>query len=290
MTELKNKRLIHALLRQPVDKTPIWIMRQAGRYLPEYRQARAQVSGFLELCQTPELACAVTLQPLARFDLDAAIIFSDILTVPAAMGMELKFLEGEGPRFTTPIRSAKAVQALILPEPHEHLDYVMQAIRLTQHELAGKVPLIGFAGSPWTLAAYMVEGSGSKDFAVIKQFLYQEPVAMHQLLEKLAIAVTAYLNAQIQAGANVVMLFDSWGGVLSESAYLEFSLRYMQQIINGLHRTHNGEKIPVIVFTKNGGQWLESIAASGCDAVGIDWTLDIGKARAPRRPSSCDPR
>ena len=280
MTVFKNTRLINALLKQPVDKTPVWVMRQAGRYLPEYRKIRASVSGFLELCQTPELACQVTLQPLARFDLDAAIIFSDILTVPAAMGMELKFLEGEGPKFSSPLKTQHDIDALIIPEPEEHLGYVMQAIRLTTHELAGKLPLIGFSGSPWTLAAYMVEGQGSKDFAIIKQMLYQAPQLLHQLLKKLASSVTAYLNAQIIAGANVLMIFDTWGGILAEAKYEEFSLSYMREIIASLTPSYQGVKIPVIVFTKNGGQWLEAIASSGCDAVGIDWTLDIAKARA----------
>lgn len=280
MTVFKNTRLINALLKQPVDKTPVWVMRQAGRYLPEYRKIRASVSGFLELCQTPELACQVTLQPLARFDLDAAIIFSDILTVPAAMGMELKFLEGEGPKFSSPLKTQRDIDALIIPEPEEQLGYVMQAIRLTAHELAGKLPLIGFSGSPWTLAAYMIEGQGSKDFAIIKQMLYQEPQLLHQLLKKLAISVTAYLNAQIVAGANALMIFDTWGGILAEAKYEEFSLSYMREIIAGLTPSYQGVKIPVIVFTKNGGQWLEAIASSGCDAVGIDWTLDIAKARA----------
>ncbi len=273
---LKNDRLIRALLRQPVDKTPVWIMRQAGRYLPEYRKIRSQVRGFLELCQTPELACEVTLQPLARFDLDAAIIFSDILTIPEAMGLGLEFVEGEGPQFATPMRDLAQIMKLPIPDPEDDLGYVMETIRLTQQALQGKVPVIGFAGSPWTLAAYMVEGRSSREFAIIKQFLYQEPKALHQLLEKLAKSVILYLNAQVKAGANAIMIFDSWGGVLSEAAYLEFSLKYMEMIIAGLIRAPS---TPVIVFTKGGGLWLEDIAKIGCDAIGLDWTIDIGKAR-----------
>lgn len=277
---LQNDRFIRALLKQPVDRTPIWIMRQAGRYLPEYRATRAKAGNFLTLCKTPELACEVTLQPLARFDLDAAIIFSDILTIPDAMGLGLYFSEGEGPKFQHPIRTAADVEKLFVPDPSKELRYVSDAIALTRRELNNKVPLIGFSGSPWTLATYMVEGGGSKEFHLIKSLLYREPKVLHQLLDVLAKSVTAYLNAQIAAGAQTVMLFDTWGGVLTQSGYQEFSLNYMAQIIAGLQREHNGQKIPVIVFTKNAGQWLETIAEIGSDAIGLDWMTNISDARA----------
>lgn len=279
--KLQNDRIIRALLRQPVDCTPIWIMRQAGRYLPEYRKVRAQAGDFLTLCKTPDLACEVTMQPLQRFDLDAAIIFSDILTIPDAMGLGLHFVEGEGPRFTKPLRTAADIAALPIPDPETELRYVMDAIRLVRQELLGKVPLIGFAGSPWTLASYMVEGGSSKEFRWIKSLLYQEPQALQQLLTKLTQAVTTYLNAQIAAGAQVVMLFDSWGGLLTTPDYQTFSLNYMTEIIANLNlRKSTGERIPVILFTKGGSLWLENMAVSGCDAIGVDWTIDIGAARA----------
>jgi uroporphyrinogen decarboxylase len=280
MTELKNDRLLRALLRQPVDVTPVWIMRQAGRYLPEYRAVREKAGDFKTLCTTPELACEVTLQPLRRFPLDAAILFSDILTIPDAMGLELFFTEGEGPQFRKPVRSAADVDALPVPDPEVELRYVMDAVRLIRRELDGKVPLIGFAGSPWTLATYMVEGGGSKEFALVKRMLFDQPALMHRLLEVLARAVTAYLNAQVAAGAQALMLFDTWGGALSPRDYKEFSLQYMERIVRGLTREHEGRRVPVILFTKNGGQWLEAMAASGCDALGIDWTTDLGDARA----------
>lgn len=280
MTQLANDRLIRALLRQPVDYTPVWLMRQAGRYLPEYRATRAKAGDFMTLCKTPELACEVTLQPLARFDLDAAILFSDILTIPDAMGLGLHFTQGEGPAFSHPIRSEAEVKKLGVPDPETELRYVIDAVRTIKQALANKVPLIGFAGSPWTLATYMVEGGSSKQFSVIKAMLYNQPQTLHQLLNKLALAVTCYLNAQVAAGANAVMIFDTWGGILTTSAYKAFSLAYMQQIISGLTREHNGQKIPVILFTKNGQQWLEAMADSGCDAIGVDWTLDIGQAKA----------
>lgn len=279
MTNLKNDRLIRALLREPVDSTPVWIMRQAGRYLPEYKATREKAGSFMELCKTPELACEVTLQPLDRFSLDAAILFSDILTIPDAMGLGLYFTEGEGPRFERPVRSKSDIKNLAVPDPETELGYVMDAVRLIKSELDGRVPLIGFAGSPWTLATYMVEGSSTKLFSKIKTMMYDEPSLLHQLLGKISQAVSSYLNAQIQAGAEAIMLFDTWGGTLTTSDYQDFSLQYMQQIVSGLPREVNGQRIPVIIFTKGGGQWLEKIAASGCDAVGLDWTIDIGEAR-----------
>ncbi|HRD65131.1 MAG TPA: uroporphyrinogen decarboxylase [Candidatus Competibacter sp.] len=279
MTELRNDRLLRALLRQPVDVTPVWLMRQAGRYLPEYRATRARAGSFLALCQTPELACEVTLQPLARFPLDAAILFSDILTIPDAMGLGLSFSEGEGPIFARPVRSATDIVRLSAPDPETELRYVMDTVRLIRRELAGRVPLIGFSGSPWTLATYMVEGGSSKDFARIKGLLYDQPELLHQLLKTTARAVTAYLNAQVAAGAQALMMFDTWGGVLSPRAYREFSLAYMAQIVADLTREIDGQRIPVILFTKGGGAWLEDIAATGCDAVGVDWAVDLGEAR-----------
>jgi uroporphyrinogen decarboxylase len=280
MSALKNNRFLRALLRQPVDVTPVWMMRQAGRYLPEYRATREKAGNFMRLCQTPELACEVTLQPLARFPLDAAILFSDILTVPDAMGLGLYFEEGEGPRFRKPVRTEADIRALGVPDPEGELRYVLDAVRLIRHELDGRVPLIGFSGSPWTLATYMVEGSSSKEFSTIKAMLYDRPELLHRLLDTVASAVAVYLNAQIAAGAQAVMLFDTWGGALGPREYREFSLAYMTCIIAGLTREQDGQRIPVILFTKGGGQWLESMAASGADALGLDWTTDIGAARA----------
>lgn len=279
MTELVNDRLLRALLRQPVDKTPVWMMRQAGRYLPEYRQVREKAGNFMTLCSTPELACEVTLQPLERFPLDAAILFSDILTIPDAMGLGLYFVEGEGPKFKKPIRSAADVNALSALDPEDELRYVMDAVRLIRRELNGRVPLIGFSGSPWTLATYMVEGSSSKDFARIKTMMYDEPALLHQLLETMAESVILYLNAQIAAGAQAVQIFDTWGGSLSPQCYQDFSLQYMRKIIDGLTRENDGRKVPVILFTKGGGQWLESMAATGADALGLDWTTSLDDAR-----------
>ena len=279
MQPLKNDRLIRALLRQPVDTTPIWIMRQAGRYLPEYRATRSRAGSFMRLCQTPELACEVTLQPLARFPLDAAILFSDILTIPDAMGLGLYFVEGEGPQFERVVRSSADIDALRRPDPEGELRYVMDAVRLIRSELAGRVPLIGFSGSPWTLATYMVEGGASREYAHIKSMLYDQPELLHRLLARLAESVTDYLNAQIQAGAQTVMIFDTWGGILTPSAYRQFSLYYMQCIVDGLMREHAGMRVPVILFTKGGGQWLEAMAETGCDALGLDWTTDIADAR-----------
>ena len=279
MPPLKNDRLLRALLRQPVDATPVWIMRQAGRYLPEYRAIREQAGDFMALCTTPELACEVTLQPLRRFPLDAAILFSDILTVPDAMGLGLYFSEGEGPRFRNPVRSRIDVAQLRVPDPEQELRYVMDAVRLIRRELDGQAPLIGFAGSPWTLATYMIEGGSSREFALIKRMLFDEPDTLHALLETTARAVMLYLNAQIAAGAQAVMIFDTWGGVLTPRDYEAFSLRYMRAIVDGLIREQDGQVVPVILFTKNGGQWLEWIADSGCDAIGLDWTVDLRRAR-----------
>jgi uroporphyrinogen decarboxylase len=277
---LKNDRLIRALLRQPTDTTPVWIMRQAGRYLPEYRATRKQAGSFLDLCKNKELACEVTLQPLRRFDLDAAILFSDILTIPDAMGLGLYFVEGEGPKFERPLRSEADIGRLGVPDPGDSLAYVTDAVSLVRQELDGKVPLIGFSGSPWTLSTYMVEGGSSKEYRYIKGMMYENPAALHQLLNILAQAVTAYLNAQIAAGAQAVMIFDTWGGVLTPQTYREFSLDYMRQIVAGLKREHDGQTIPVTLFTKGGGQWLEQIADTGCDALGLDWTIDIDEARS----------
>lgn len=279
MTQLKNDRFLRALLREPVDCTPIWIMRQAGRYLPEYRATRAKAGSFMNLCTTPELACEVTLQPLARFDLDAAILFSDILTVPDAMGLGLYFSEGEGPRFERPVQTEADVKRLAVPDPENELRYVMDAVRLIRRELGDRVPLIGFSGSPWTLATYMVEGGGSKEYAKIKGMLYDRPDLMHHLLSVVADAVTKYLNAQIAAGAQAVMVFDTWGGMLTPRDYQHFSLDYMARIVSGLTRQHGGRRVPVILFTKGGGQWLEWMAETGCDGLGLDWTIDIGSAR-----------
>jgi len=277
---IKNDRFLKALAREKVDVTPVWMMRQAGRYLPEYRAIRKQAGDFLSLCQNPELACEVTLQPLRRYAFDAAILFSDILTIPDAMGQGLYFAEGEGPKFRKVIRSAADVESLPDVNIADELSYVTDAIALIRKELNGSVPLIGFSGSPWTLATYMIEGGGSKDFRLAKQFLYDHPEAMHLLLDKLARAVTDYLNAQIRAGAQAVQIFDTWGGILSSAAYREFSLDYMSKIIGGLITENEGRKVPAIVFTKNGGQWLQAIAGSGCQAIGLDWTTDIGMARS----------
>ena len=279
MEELRNDRLIKALLREPVDVTPVWIMRQAGRYLPEYRKVREQAGSFMDLCTNPELACEVTLQPVDRFPLDAAILFSDILTIPDAMGLELYFADGEGPRFRNPVRTSADVKALACPDPETELRYVMDAVRLIRKELDNRIPLIGFSGSPWTLATYMVEGSSTKTFSHVKGMLYNEPALLHRMLNTVSRSVTAYLNAQIAAGAQVVMIFDTWGGVLTPEDYAGFSLRYMQKIVGGLAREQGGQKVPVILFTKGGCQWLEDIADTGADALGIDWSTDLAMAR-----------
>jgi len=279
MSELKNDRFLRALLKEPVDYTPVWMMRQAGRYLPEYKATRARAGSFMELCMNPELACEVTIQPLERYPLDAAILFSDILTIPDAMGLQLRFAEGEGPIFDKPVRTAADVDALPVPDPEDSLKYVMDAVRTIRRELDGRVPLIGFSGSPWTLATYMVEGGTSKDFAKVKGMMFDRPDLMHKLLDTTAQSVISYLNAQVAAGAQALMIFDTWGGSLTPRDYKEFSLRYMQQIIEGLTREADGRKVPVILFTKGGGQWLEDMAATGCDGLGLDWTTDIGEAR-----------
>ncbi|HDZ10106.1 uroporphyrinogen decarboxylase [Pseudohongiella sp.] len=280
MTPLKNDRFLRALTGQSVDVTPVWMMRQAGRYLPEYRATRKVAGDFMSLCQSPEMACEVTLQPLRRYPMDAAILFSDILTIPDAMGLGLYFSEGEGPRFRKTVRTEQDVEQLPVPDVARDLSYVTDAVALIRRELNGSVPLIGFSGSPWTLATYMIEGSGSKDFRHAKEFMYNHPELMHQLLDKLAQTVTAYLNAQIAAGAQAVQIFDTWGGILSTGAYQAFSLHYMKKIIAGLTREADGRKVPVIVFTKNGGLWLDQIADSGADCVGLDWTIEMGRARA----------
>jgi len=277
-SNLQNDRLIKALLRQPVDRTPIWMMRQAGRYLPEYRALREKTPDFLSFCKTPELACEATLQPLARFPLDAAIIFSDILTIPAALGLDLRFIEGEGPVINNPIRNERDVNKLPSGDVINELDYVMEAINLAVKDLAGKVPLIGFAGSPWTVATYMVEGGSSKLFQTIKTLMYREPQVMHTLLHRITDVTIAYLNAQVKAGAQVLMVFDSWGGILSHYAYHEFSLKYMKKIAKGITRQVGDQQIPLIFFTKGGGLWLEDIAESGCDALGLDWTINLASA------------
>jgi uroporphyrinogen decarboxylase len=279
MTQLKNERLLRALAREPVDRTPVWIMRQAGRYLPEYRATRARAGSFLGLATNPELACEVTLQPLARFPLDAAILFSDILMVPKAMGVGLSFEEGEGPRIERPVRSAAEIDALPSPDIGRELRFVMDAVALIRRELDGRVPLIGFAGSPWTVATYMVEGGSSRDFPKSKALLYGDPKALHRLLAKLARATTDYLNAQIASGAQAVMVFDTWGGALAPPAYFEFSLAYMEHIAADLIRERDGRRVPVILFTKGGGAWLERMAMTGVDALGVDWTTELAGAR-----------
>jgi uroporphyrinogen decarboxylase len=275
---MKKHRLIKALLKQPVDKTPIWLMRQAGRYLPEYRKTRAKAGSFLTLCQTPELACEVTLQPLQRFDFDAAIIFSDILTIPHAMGLGLHFVEGEGPKFTKPITTVADITALPIPDMTD-LQYVFDAIKLVRKDLDDRVPLIGFAGSPWTLACYMIEGGSSSDFQKIRKLVYQDPQSLHLLLNKLCETTILYLNEQIKAGAQVIMLFDTWGGILTTENYPLFSLIYMQKIISKLIKEQNKDPIPTIIFTRNAGLWLETIAETQCHCVSLDWSIDIGQAK-----------
>ncbi len=279
MTKLKNDRLIRAIRQEPVDATPIWIMRQAGRYLPEYRAVRQRAGSFLTLCKTPELACEVTLQPLKRFPLDAAILFSDILTIPDAMGLGLRVIEGEGPVFDRPVRFERDLKTLGIPDPETDLRYVLDAIKLIRRELDDNVPLIGFCGSPWTIATYMLEGRANKDFPMIKQALAEQPHFVHALLDLLAQSIAEHLNAQIRAGVGVVMLFDTWGGMLDTPHYQEYSLRYIQQIISLLVHENQGETIPLIIFTKNGGQWLELLASSGCQAIGVDWQVHMGQAR-----------
>jgi uroporphyrinogen decarboxylase len=279
LNTLKNDRYLRAALRQPVDCTPVWMMRQAGRYLPEYRALRAEAGSFMALATNPELACEVTLQPLRRFELDAAILFSDILTIPDAMGLGLHFVQGEGPAFERPVRTEADVNALYVPDPFDKLKYVTDAVSTIRKALDGAVPLIGFSGSPWTLATYMIEGGATKNFSMIKAMIYRQPQLLHRVLEVLADSVIVYLNAQIEAGAQAVMVFDTWGGVLTPRDYQEFSLRYMEKIVAGLTRQHDGQTIPVTLFTKNGGQWLDAMAETGCDALGVDWTTDLADAR-----------
>ncbi len=276
---VQNDTFLRALLRQPTPYTPLWIMRQAGRYLPEYNATRARAGSFLDLCKNPDLATEVTLQPLARYPLDAAILFSDILTIPDAMGLGLYFAEGEGPKLERPLRDEWEVRNLTAPDPTQHLRYVLDAVAQIRRALGGSVPLIGFSGSPFTLACYMVEGGGSEDFRHIKGMLYRRPDLLHQILETTTEAVILYLNAQIAAGAQAVMVFDTWGGTLTPAAYQEFSLAYLSRIAAGLTRHAEGRRVPSIVFTKGGGLWLETIADAGFDAVGLDWTIDIAQAR-----------
>lgn len=279
MTQLQNDNLIRALLRQPIDRRPVWVMRQAGRYLPEYLELRKQAPNFMSFCKTPEMACEATLQPLRRFDLDAAIIFSDILTIPEAMGMELKFVTGEGPQFPQPLRDKAAIHKLAEVDVDESLGYVRDAISLTVKELDGKVPLIGFSGSPWTLAAYMIEGHGSKTFFHPRALVYQDPQLLHQLLEKLTAIIIDYLNMQVKAGARALMVFDSWGGLLSQPGFREFSLRYYQHIAKSVLREYAGHTIPLTFFSKDAGVMLPELAESGCDALGCDWKVDLADAR-----------
>jgi uroporphyrinogen decarboxylase len=276
---LANDLLLRALLREPTPRRPIWLMRQAGRYLPEYRATRSRAGSFLAMCTNPEFACEVTLQPIDRYPLDAAILFSDILTIPHAMNLGLEFEAGEGPKFEHPVRSAADIAKLPVPDPGKELRYVIDAVSLVRRELKGRVPLIGFAGSPWTVATYMVEGGGSKTFGRIKRMMYEAPRDLHALLAVLAKSTISYLNAQIAAGAQAVMLFDTWGGVLTPAQYEEFSLRYMAEVVDALTRKSEGRRVPNIVFTKGGGAWLKKIAAIGCDAVGVDWTTDLATAR-----------
>jgi uroporphyrinogen decarboxylase len=280
MSELKNDRFLRALMREPVDRTPVWMMRQAGRYLPEYRATREKAGDFMSLCSNPQLACEVTLQPLDRYPaIDAAILFSDILTIPDAMGLGLYFETGEGPRFRKSVSTEQDIDALPIVNTAKDLSYVTDAVALIRKELNGRVPLIGFTGSPWTLATYMVEGGSSKDYSLTKKLMYSQPELFKRLLDKLVQSIIDYLNAQIKAGAQAVQIFDSWGGALSYHAYQEFSLSPMKEIIKGLIREYDGRKVPVILFTKGGGQWLELMVDSGADCLGLDWTTDISQAR-----------
>ena len=276
---LRNDLLIRALLRQPVPRTPVWIMRQAGRYLPEYREIRARAGDFMSLCSNPELACEVTLQPLKRFPLDAAILFSDILTIPDAMGLGLYFETGEGPKFEHPVRTAARVHKLAVPDVAGKLAYVFDAVTLIRRELDGAVPLIGFAGSPWTVATYMVEGGSSRDFSHIKGMAAHEPALLDELLDVVAKSTIDYLNAQVEAGAQAVMIFDTWGSALPPEQYRRFSLQRMQQILDELKRDTDGQTIPVILFTKGAGELLADMAETSCDALGVDWTTDLATAR-----------
>ncbi|MCF0252874.1 MAG: uroporphyrinogen decarboxylase [Duodenibacillus sp.] len=275
-----NDNFLRALRREPADYTPVWLMRQAGRYLPEYNATRARCGSFLKLCRSPEACCEVTLQPVDRFGLDAAILFSDILVVPEAMGLGLDFVAGEGPVFARPVRTEDDVKRLFVPDPSEELGYVMDAVKAILAGLGGRVPLIGFSGSPFTLACYMIEGGGSRDFATVKKMMYARPDLLHRILEVNARAVTAYLNAQIEAGVHAVQIFDTWGGALADGAYQSFSLQYMRSIIEGLKPGSDGRGVPVILFTKGGGLWLEDMAATGAACIGLDWTVNLARARA----------
>ncbi|ETD72623.1 uroporphyrinogen decarboxylase [Pelistega indica] len=275
---LQNDTFLRALLRQKVDYTPVWLMRQAGRYLAEYNATRKQAGSFLGLAKNPQYACEVTLQPIDRYPLDAAILFSDILMIPDAMGLGLDFVAGEGPQFASPVRTESDVAKLTVPDMND-LRYVFDAVTLIRKELNGRVPLIGFAGSPWTISCYMVEGQGSKEYRTIKTMMYAQPDLLKQILSIAAQSTVLYLNEQIKAGAQAVMIFDSWGGVLADGKYQEFSLYYIKQVVDSLIRSHEGNKIPAIVFTKGGGLWVEEIASIGCDAVGLDWTMNLAKAR-----------
>lgn len=275
----RNDAFLKALLKQKTEFTPVWLMRQAGRYLPEYCRTRKEAGSFMGLAKNPDFATEVTLQPIDRYGLDAAILFSDILTIPDAMGLGLEFVSGEGPVFKTPVQSEEAVDKLFVPDPHEELRYVVDAVSSISKALNNRVPLIGFSGSPFTLACYMVEGRGSRDFRLTKTMMYQRPDLFHRILDVNAKAVTAYLNAQIEAGAQAVQIFDTWGGMLADGAFQEFSLRYMRQIVEGLRKEHNGAKIPVILFTKGAGNWISEMADSGCDALGLDWTVNMSVAR-----------
>ena len=276
---LDNDTFLRACLRQPTPHTPVWLMRQAGRYLPEYNATRSRAGSFMGLATNPQFATEVTLQPLERYPLDAAILFSDILTVPDAMGLGLSFAAGEGPRFANPVRDEAAVAALEVPDM-ARLRYVFDAVASIRRALGGRVPLIGFAGSPWTLACYMVEGGGSDDYRLVKSLMYGRPDLMHRMLAVTAEAVAHYLNEQIRAGAQAVMVFDSWGGVLADGAFQEFSLAYTKRVLTRLAREQSGQRIPSIVFTKGGGAWLDEIAGAGADVVGVDWTVDLADARA----------
>ena len=279
MTPPKNDRFLRALRREPVDATPVWLMRQAGRYLPEYRATRAKAGSFMQLATNPDLACEVTLQPLARFDLDAAILFSDILTIPDAMGLGLSFAEGEGPRFARPVRSAADVDRLAVPDMEVELRYVMDALRVIRRELDGRVPLIGFSGSPWTLACYMIEGGGSANYARIKAMAFSEPALLHRLLAVTTDAVVAYLSAQRAAGAQALMVFDTWGGILAPHHYREFSLPYLQRIAAEFKRGEGAERTPLILFGKGNAPYLEELADSGAEGVGVDWLVSLQEAR-----------
>ena len=279
MKALENDLLLRALMRQPVPRTPVWIMRQAGRYLPEYRATRAEAGDFMSLCRNPELACEVTMQPLRRYALDAAILFSDILTVPDAMGLGLYFETGEGPKFERPVRTAADIRALPVPDVADTLGYVFDAVRTIRRELDGRVPLIGFAGSPWTVGTYMVEGGSSREFGTIKALAKDDPATLTSLMDTVAATTTEYLNAQIESGAQAVMVFDTWGAALEPDDYRRFSLASMQQIVDGLIRDREGRAVPVILFTKGAGPLLADMVATGCDALGVDWTTDLSQAR-----------